>query len=337
LDDLLEAVTVACLAANTADTDGDGLCDGNTSVGGVCVAGEDFNLDGVQQGNTETSPCDPDSDADGLTDGDEVLTHGTDPLSVDTDGEGLSDGDEVLTYGTDPLAVDSEGDGLDDLFETFYGPTVFTCLAGDGCTAATGCLVYTYGGHTYLFCGGTIPWTDARDFCRLHGGDLASVDSQAEQDFVKNTITSTYDNNTWIGLNDRAVEGVFAWSHGTLFGYSAWNSGQPSDAGAGLENCVQMYSGASYLWHDQQCSRNYNFVCEDGFGLNPWSADSDGDTLTDWDEVNVYLTDPNLADTDADGLVDSDELFTYNTDPNSAGRLPGSGDHRVPAGLDRGH
>ncbi len=47
-------------------------------------------------------------------------------------------------------------------------------------------------------------------------------------------------------------------------------------------------------------------------------ADTDGDGLTDDDEVNVYGTDPNLADTDGDGLDDGDEVGVHGTDPNLA-------------------
>jgi hypothetical protein len=42
-----------------------------------------------------TDPNDPDTDGDGLTDGDEVNTHGTDPNNQDTDGDGLTDKEEV--------------------------------------------------------------------------------------------------------------------------------------------------------------------------------------------------------------------------------------------------
>ncbi len=101
-----------CTSPFDPDTDGDGLCDGDTSVYDgstlLCAAGEDMDASGSRQAG-ETDPCDPDSDGDGLTDGDEVLVYGTDPLSVDTDLDGLSDSMEAA-YCTDPLLSDSDGD-----------------------------------------------------------------------------------------------------------------------------------------------------------------------------------------------------------------------------------
>lgn len=55
-----------------------------------------------------------DSDNDGVSDYDELRTHGTDPLSADTDGDGLTDSEEINEYGTDPLEADTDGDGLSD-------------------------------------------------------------------------------------------------------------------------------------------------------------------------------------------------------------------------------
>lgn len=45
------------------------------------------------------------------------------------------------------------------------------------------------------------------------------------------------------------------------------------------------------------------------------NPDSDGDGLTDIDEINIHLTNPALADTDLDGLSDGDEVLTHGTDP----------------------
>ena len=62
-----------------------------------------------------------DSDADGLTDAQEILVHSSDALEPDTDGDGLSDGWEV-TFLFDPLVAgeqgtDPDGDGLINLDE----------------------------------------------------------------------------------------------------------------------------------------------------------------------------------------------------------------------------
>jgi len=63
-------------------------------------------------------PTNPDSDGDGVADGDEVngVPNGfvTDPLAWDTDGDGLSDGQENFETLTDPLVWDTDGDGLGD-------------------------------------------------------------------------------------------------------------------------------------------------------------------------------------------------------------------------------
>ena len=43
-------------------------------------------------------------------------------------------------------------------------------------------------------------------------------------------------------------------------------------------------------------------------GANPTNTDTNGDGLSDGDEVHIYLTAPTRADTDADGLTDYEEL-----------------------------
>ena len=67
---------------------------------------------------------DPDSDDDGLTDGEEVVL-GTDPFDADTDDDGLTDGQEVEVYGTDPLDPDTDDDGLNDGDEIAAGTDPF--------------------------------------------------------------------------------------------------------------------------------------------------------------------------------------------------------------------
>ena len=59
-------------------------------------------------------PTTPDTDGDGVADGDEGNLYGTDPLNADTDGDGLSDGEELFGVYTDPLVwndVSAQGTG----------------------------------------------------------------------------------------------------------------------------------------------------------------------------------------------------------------------------------
>jgi hypothetical protein len=68
----------------------------------------------------KTDPDNPDTDGDGLRDGEEIAL-GTSPLFPDTDGDGLTDGEEVRRWGTDPLRKDTDGDGLTDMQEIVLG------------------------------------------------------------------------------------------------------------------------------------------------------------------------------------------------------------------------
>jgi hypothetical protein len=43
--------------------------------------------------------------------------------------------------------------------------------------------------------------------------------------------------------------------------------------------------------------------------------DTDGDGLSDWDELNIYKTSPYLEDSDSDGFTDKEEIVA-GTDPN---------------------
>ena len=57
---------------------------------------------------------------------------------------------------------------------------------------------------------------------------------------------------------------------------------------------------------------------EEGIGTDPRNPDTDGDGLTDYEEVRTYNTDPLKIDSDGDGLDDRPEIFTHNTSPVKA-------------------
>jgi hypothetical protein len=52
---------------------------------------------------------------------------------------------------------------------------------------------------------------------------------------------------------------------------------------------------------------------EEAQGLDPYSTDTDGDTISDKREMDVFGTDPTKADTDGDGFSDFVEIMNgYN-------------------------
>jgi hypothetical protein len=110
----------ATFVEDTRDPDEDGL----TNYQEIIVLLTDPNLadtddDGVNDGQEVTdgtNPLVPDSDGDGLNDGEEKA-RGTNPLSADSDGDGLSDLQEEVLTSTNPLAQDSDGNGIADAYE----------------------------------------------------------------------------------------------------------------------------------------------------------------------------------------------------------------------------
>ena len=78
---------------------------------------EDPDMDGLinnEELQIGTDPFNPDTDGDGLGDGEEVKSYRTNPLAPDTDSDGLGDGEEVHQRRTDPLNPDTDADRLMD-------------------------------------------------------------------------------------------------------------------------------------------------------------------------------------------------------------------------------
>ena len=178
-----------------------------------------------------------------------------------------------------------------------------------------------YNGHTYGLYGGTnvYTWEEASEICKELGGHLVSINSQEEQDFVAQFARQTPSTKGlyWIGGYRNPIdEYKWYWSDGTKFTYENWNAGEPNDLGDN-EYYVHMYKSTG-KWNDTvyylegddfYSTSNCGFICEWEnpesttyeiiLGAN-WvraelddelsphnSADTDGDNLIDWNEVNV--------------------------------------------------
>lgn len=119
---------------NKSDTDEDDLTDYqeiyltgtdplkfDSITDGISDAEADSDSDGLtnkQEIELETDAINPDTDDDGLSDGDEINNYVTDPLNPDTDEDSINDGDEIV-LGLDPLKTDTDDDGVLDCNEYF--------------------------------------------------------------------------------------------------------------------------------------------------------------------------------------------------------------------------
>ncbi|XP_023932905.1 uncharacterized protein LOC112042508 [Lingula anatina] len=117
-------------------------------------------------------------------------------------------------------------------------------------------------------------WVSANKMCRdLHAANLVSIESQAEQNFLKNHIKRNklkpeipYKHwGFWTSGTDLDKEGVWIW-HGTKrpVTFSAWGGNQPDNNYCRLpEGCMHMVGSYDFKWNDLPCFINLNsFICE---------------------------------------------------------------------------
>ena len=130
------------------DSDRDGLTDDYEEKIGTDPNNPDTDGDGLKDGEEvnvyTTDPLNKDTDGDGLSDGEEVKTYNTNPNNPDTDGDGLKDGEEVKTHRTNPLMADTDNDGLGDGDEVLKHRTDPLNPDTDGDTLKDGQEVNTY-------------------------------------------------------------------------------------------------------------------------------------------------------------------------------------------------
>ena len=117
---------------SSSDTDNDGLTDYQEIVDFTSFTNNDTDSDGMPDGweysvfnsttflDPTTDDADEDYDGDLISNLNEYL-NGSNPLLADTDGDGLSDYEEIVTYSTDPADEDSDNDSCKDGWEIYYG------------------------------------------------------------------------------------------------------------------------------------------------------------------------------------------------------------------------
>lgn len=241
----------------------------------------DFDDDGL------SDLCDPDDDGDGLSDVIEIWLL-CDQFNPDTDGDGLNDGNEVL-YGTNPTQADSDGN------------------PGNGAD------------YDHVL-------NVIRLKCGCEPGPDGDRDADGASDWVEIFYETDPDNPDTDGNPSNGDDSVF------ITRIECGCDHDQDNDGDGVPNVVERHWGGSdgeddltTIIHQCGCHPWVGDADADGDGLNdefealvgtnPMSSDSDGDSLSDYEEIVVIGCDPLDLDSDDDGLSDNDEVRIHGTDP----------------------
>nr|XP_022333990.1 lectin BRA-3-like [Crassostrea virginica] len=104
-------------------------------------------------------------------------------------------------------------------------------------------------------------WMDGMRMCQMHGGYLAHVESQSEDDFLKQLMKQNGIDEAWLGGSDWTMEGTWVWEpDGHMFLYSNFAQGRPNNYQG--ENCLSKEHGHSYKWDDDDCDSHRSYLCE---------------------------------------------------------------------------
>ena len=219
-----------------ADTGADsgGAADGGGSDTGSSDAGEDSSGGGDPGGASDGS-------SGGGTSGDGGSGDG------DSGGSGEETPEELCN------GIDDDGDGLID---------------EDVCPDVTATDPST--GRTYLVVGAAMQWFEAAAYCESHGYTLATIDDQAENDFLWELIydgedgVHTANAHTWIGLHED-VGTAWAWHDGTATGGFDASSGLAvtDDYGSVVHGQAMAFGDdASAVWFEAPQTWYHHAVCE---------------------------------------------------------------------------
>jgi|GEM_PF-5942955 len=183
-------------------------------------------------------------------------------------------------------------DGNNGAYVNWTAPTATAqgSCSGNGCSGDPQIAGFIYlgehNGHRYYCSTTNLNWMDARDAAVAAGGYLATIDNAAENAFLHPMLAA---NVAWIGFNDMATEGTFAWVNGDPVGYTNWRtSTDPNNAGGNC-NSSGAIGQADFTvihkndgkWLDRRGCMAYEFImevpCGSGATVSQIAGPSSGD------------------------------------------------------------
>ena len=121
--------------------------------------------------------------------------------------------------------------------------------------------------HRYRIYKGVRTWVEAKLFCEVLGGHLATLTTPEENDFVNNFMQDSGFTTAYFGLSDEQRTGNWEWVTGEPFEYSKWNFGEPSRS-ARERYGMYFYKHTDASWNDSHFYEHVkvdpgcSFICE---------------------------------------------------------------------------
>ncbi|KAK6302213.1 hypothetical protein J4Q44_G00265680 [Coregonus suidteri] len=132
---------------------------------------------------------------------------------------------------------------------------------------------YPVGTRNYCFKFFTQPhadektWFEARDYCRVIGGDLLSIHSSTDLQ----SMNHVHDGIAWIGLSAQDPNAGYTWTDGSPLSFQHWMEGEPNNYN-GVESCAEMRNSfwdEEGSWNDVNCEGYNDWLCEIPKGVTP--------------------------------------------------------------------
>lgn len=109
-------------------------------------------------------------------------------------------------------------------------------------------------------------WEEAKAYCELQGGHLATIANQEENDFIYNYIKEQGYESVYFGLE--LVNNSWQWVTGEEFNYLNWADGEPNNSEYTERYGMFYYKYTDGKWNDggpdtlNASSNNTAFICE---------------------------------------------------------------------------
>jgi len=201
----------------------------------------------------------------------------------------LSSFNEEISVDEPELSVSIE-EVMFELFESFLGDYALDDVAK--CIGSSGAILYS------------TPWCD---HCQAQKDVFGSAFQYI--DYVECSVSQGTEQS--LTCQEAEIDGYPTW----IFADGSREYGNLSiEFLADKTACSLSQEYEFQLIPDDGLPTDFDFPKDSNLGLD-MELDSDGDGLTDYEEIYIYGTDPFNPDTDGDGLTDYEEVMIYGTDP----------------------